>query len=458
MEGANTECMTALQDELQRVVDELELTQQDRDEKVALGRDVEARLQSSQAELGCINKQLAALQQQYQEAMGQAGYYKAERDAFKLERDALRNQLLSPGSLTPAAPAPTTPTQPAAATQQASSPKPAKLPNPPVFTGDARTDEISLDVWKIKMSDKMGQEGIRYPDALAQLRYVFSRVGGAAQAQLEPYAEENYARALRLANEHPSDSAFRSMFRILDNAFGDPDRANTARTKLARLSQGKKTFAEHYAEFMRYAPKTGYDENSLLHMLRLQLSQELGTALSYQATEPTTMDKLVRLCQSLDNRQRAEQHRQRSRTAPLQRIGNAAGSNPRPASPPVAFGHPASPPVASTATGTLPGPMDTSAGKLRAKWVTPEVLAERRAKGLCVRCGSRQHFVSQCMLLPARRPQAAPAGAQVLGVPEDAEVEDNEWQVEEITDSKWERRGHGQPRRKYLVKWRGYHR
>ena len=227
MEGANAERMTALQDELQRVVEELELTQQDRDKKVALGRDVEARLQSSQVELGFISKQLAALQQQYQEAMGQAGYYKAERDAFKLERDALRNQLLSPGSLTPAAPAPTTPlqepAQPATTTQRTSSPKLAKLPNPPVFTGDQRTDEISLDVWKIKMSDKIGQEETRYPDALAQLRYVFSRVGGAAQAQLEPYAEESYARALRLANEHPGDLAFRSMFRILDNAFGDPD-------------------------------------------------------------------------------------------------------------------------------------------------------------------------------------------------------------------------------------------
>ena len=434
MESANAEDrMIALQDELQRVMDELELTQQDRDKKVALGRDVEARLQSSQAELGFINKQLAALQQQYQEAIGQAGYYKAERDAFKLERDTLRTQLAT-----------------ATTTQRASSPKPAKLPNPPVFTGDARTDEISLDVWKIKMADKIGQEGIRYPDALAQLRYVFSRVGGAAQAQLELFAEESYARALRLANEHPSDSAFRSMFRILDNAFGDPDRANTARTRLAKLSQGKKTFAEHYAEFMRYAPKTGYDENSLLHMLRLQLSQELGTALSYQATELTTMDELVRLCQSLDNRQRAEQHRQRSRPAsPPVAFGRPASPPVAfscPASPPVAFGRPASPassPATSTATGTHPGPMDTSAGKLRAKWVTPDVLSEQRAKGLCVRCGSKQHFVSQCMLLPARRPQIATARARV---PEDAEVEDNEWQVEEITDSRWERRGRGQPR------------
>ena len=412
--------MTALQDELQCVVDKLELTQQDWDKKVALGRDVEARLQSSQVELGFINKQLAALQQQYQEVIGQAGYYKAEHDAFKLEQDTLQTQLAT-----------------ATTTQQASSPKPAKLLNPPVFTGDTQTDEISLDVWKIKMADKIGQEGICYPDALAQLCYVFSQVGGAAQAQLELFTEESYTRALRLVNKHPGDSVFRSMFRILDNAFGDLDQVNTAWTKLAKLSQGKKTFAKHYTEFMRYVPKTGYDENSLLHMLWLQLSQELGTALLYQATKLTTMDELVHLCQSLDNCQQAEQHRQQSHLA----------------SPPVTFSHPASPassPATSTATGTHPGPMDTSAGKLRAKWVTPDVLSEHRAKDLCVWCGSKQHFVSQCMLLPTRRPQIATARAQV---PEDAEVEDNEWQVDKITDSKWERRGRGQPQQKYLAKW-----
>ena len=84
--------------------------------------------------------------------MGQAGYYKAEQDT-------LQSQLISPSSLTPVAPAlssllqePVQLTQPATTTtQQASSPKLAKLPNPPVFTEDTQTDEISLDVWKIKI-------------------------------------------------------------------------------------------------------------------------------------------------------------------------------------------------------------------------------------------------------------------------------------------------------------------
>ena len=169
---------------------------------------------------------------------------------------------------------------------------------------------------------------------------------------------------------------------------------------------------------MQHAPKTGYDESSLLHMLRLQLSQELGTALSYQATKLTMMDKLVHLCQSLDNHQRAEQLHQRSWVISLNTYRNTTRPTPH------AFPScPATPPAVSTTTGTLPGLMDTSAGKLRAKWVTPDVLSEWRAKGLCVWCGSRQHFTSQCVLLGAHQPQVTLAEAQVL---EDAEVEDVE--------------------------------
>ena len=66
-------------------MEELELTQQDRDKKVALGMNMEAQLQSLQAELGFVNKQLAVLQQQHQGAIEQAGYYRAEHDTLKLE-------------------------------------------------------------------------------------------------------------------------------------------------------------------------------------------------------------------------------------------------------------------------------------------------------------------------------------------------------------------------------------
>ena len=167
--------------------------------------------------------------------------------------------------------------------------------------GNLQLDDISLDIWKIKMANKIGQDEACYLNALAQLCYIFSQVGGAAQAQLELYAENNYTKALSNVWQHPDIPAYQTMFTILDNVFGDLDQANTARTKLAKLNQGRKPFAEHYAKFMCYTPKMGYDESSLLHMLRLQLSQELGTALSYQANEPQSIEKMVCLCQSLDN-------------------------------------------------------------------------------------------------------------------------------------------------------------
>ena len=140
-------------------------------------------------------------------------------------------------------------------------------------------------------------------------------------------------------------------------------------------------------------------------------SSSMSHPLSYQATEPQSMEEMVCLCQSLDNRQRAEQYR-RSLAWPChshELMGNTIGTSSHLVSTPLAT---------SMATGTRSGPMDTSAGKTRAKWVTPEVVAERRAKGMCVRCGSKQHFVSQCMLLPARCPQAAAAQTQASAVPE----------------------------------------
>ena len=79
--------------------------------------------------------------------------------------------------------------------------------------------------------------------------------------------------------------------------------------------------------------------------------------------------------------------------------------------------------AASTTTGTHSSPMDTSAGKSHAKWVTPEILAECRAKGMCVHYGSKQHFVGQCMLLPTHCPQATTAQMQAAAVSENAEVE-----------------------------------
>ena len=99
----------------------------------------------------------------------------------------------------------------------------AKLPDPPVFMGNLQLDDISLDIWKIKIANKISQDEARYLNALAQLHYIFSQVGGAAQVQLELYAENDYTKVLSNTQQYPNIPTYQTMFTILDNAFGDLD-------------------------------------------------------------------------------------------------------------------------------------------------------------------------------------------------------------------------------------------
>ena len=90
----------------------------------------------------------------------QAGYYQAEHDALQKQ---------------PALPATSTSTPPLSELAHITiTTKCAKLPDLPVFMENLRLDDISLDIWKIKMANKMGQDEAHYLNALAQLHYIFS--------------------------------------------------------------------------------------------------------------------------------------------------------------------------------------------------------------------------------------------------------------------------------------------
>ena len=56
-------------------------------------------------------------------------------------------------------------------------------------------------------------------------------------------------------------------------------------------------------------------------------------------------------------------------------------------------------------------PMDLDViqpSKTRATWVSPEVIAARRVKGACLRCGGMNHMIKTCTYAPAARPKNVP--------------------------------------------------
>lgn len=52
---------------------------------------------------------------------------------------------------------------------------------------------------------------------------------------------------------------YEDLIRILEGAFGDPNKKVTAQKTLMTLRQRDRPFHEYWAEFQRYRPETGYN-------------------------------------------------------------------------------------------------------------------------------------------------------------------------------------------------------
>ena len=59
-------------------------------------------------------------------------------------------------------------------------------------------------------------------------------------------------------------------------------------------------------------------------------------------------------------------------------------------------------PTPKVASGFIPN--TSRDDRPRAKWVTKEVLDQRRTRQECLRCGHNDHFISKCRLAPTPRP------------------------------------------------------
>lgn len=93
-----------------------------------------------------------------------------------------------------------------------------KIPDPTVFTG-SRED---LPRWIAQMRIKFRINDYLFPDETSRLGYAFSRLESLAVQQMLPF----------FTSESQKVENVKSLFRTLENAFGDPDRKATAQAKL----------------------------------------------------------------------------------------------------------------------------------------------------------------------------------------------------------------------------------
>jgi hypothetical protein len=141
--------------------------------------------------------------------------------------------------------------------------------DPEKFTGEDRHKLRSfIALFRLRLIDRPGE----FPDEQSKLRYAFSRLEGAALEQLIHLVD----------NDHVDLDNFDAFITSLEEAYGDPDRANTAERALSKLRQGNRDFVSYYAKFQRVIADLQWNDAAKGAALHRGLSEELKDILSTQ--------------------------------------------------------------------------------------------------------------------------------------------------------------------------------
>jgi hypothetical protein len=266
-----------------------------------------------------------------------------------------------------------------------------KLPYPPEYSGDRK--ELLNFISKVR--SKLAGENGRFSDDQHKLSYVYSYLKGNAQNQIQPYVQTNKI----------SLDDVEALMKISEAAFGDPDEVGIASGELDCLTQGNCEFSIYYAEFQRLMAILDYDSKAKKAALKRGLSKELQASLIYHTDEPKDFDNLIELCMKLDYRIRAHANLSRRPNNSHPTATKATPSAPRMTSYPT-----------STDSGNYgPAPMDLSTTK---KSQNQRCHDEWMAKGLCLYCGSADHFKDQCSVLASNNAQKVRLAAAGISTPD----------------------------------------
>src|SRR6202022_1065679 len=158
------------------------------------------------------------------------------------------------------------------------------------------TNRKELRGWKVQLALKIAGKPITYNTEQKKLRYAVGRLEGVALDQLMPYCDE-------VTGEVKLNS-LKDLIDMLDLAFGDQDKAATAKRELLKLKQRDREFSQYFAEFQRYVANVRWNTEAQLDALRNGLSNELKDSLQY-TNIPENLVEFVKLCSKRDSQLRA---------------------------------------------------------------------------------------------------------------------------------------------------------
>ena len=280
---------------------------------------------------------------------------------------------VAPAVVAPAAPPVAAPVAAPAAAPVAAV-RPATVPLPEAFDGDAKK---YVD-FKAKLRNKFRADAPTFRDDQHRLAIAVSLLKDGAADIMRPYLREDGIDLEDLSE----------FWAIIDQAYDDPDRQGTAERKLQALRQGKREFSHYYADFMRLKSDVTWNDAACIMALRTGCAQEIKDVLRVQMDAlPTTLQEVATLMNKIDikNRQWAAESGKAPVPTPNQK---------KPLAQPVV---PVSQRTTANPAWTGPAPMDLSAsGRAARDAAKASKRAKAMAEGLCFTCNSPGHTRANC--------------------------------------------------------------
>jgi hypothetical protein len=278
------------------------------------------------------------------------------------------------------------------------------------FSGENRQE---LRGWKVQLALKIAGKPKTYDTEQKKLRYAVGRLEKVALAQIMPYCDE-------VSGEVKLDS-LKVLVDMLELAFGDQDKAATAKRELLKLKQRDREFSQYYAEFQRYVADVKWNAEAQMDALRNGLSNELKDSLQH-ADLPDNIVDFVKMCSKRDSQIRARVAERKS--------GRWEGGYKKPDNTNNTTSAPEVSPAGTVAGYHGPAPMDLSA--LKGKKITPEERKRRREGGLCMYCGDSRHFAASC----PRKLKAASGQVEINPFKKDLGKDQDEGKGKEVESGK----------------------
>lgn len=251
-----------------------------------------------------------------------------------------------------------------------------KLPELSEFNGTRAVFRPWLTQARAKLEvDRAGEsEAVRF-------WYLQSRLRGNALSQLSSWVDSVQSTPLMTVE---------GLISQLKAAYDDTETAERASRKLSTMKQGARTFSTFLADFDRTILDAGgldWVDQVKKTFLTNCISYELQNAIVATPT-PASYREFCTLLHSVSANLEALHRRK-----------------PRASEP--TYGVKTSPSEEDTMDWEPQGASQASVvrPRQRATWVSQATLDQRRERGQCLRCGQQGHFVQNCSLGPAKRPQ-----------------------------------------------------